>query len=72
MNPSLLPTLMRVPIFEGGGKVSFREKPVPQAGEGQLLVEVKANALCGSERWQFYEGTETTPGHEAAGVLIRQ
>ena len=61
---------MRVPIFEGGGKVSFREKPVPQAGEGQLLVEVKANALCGSERWQFYEGTETTPGHEAAGVVV--
>src|SRR5215217_8411570 len=70
MNPSLLPTVMRVPVFEGGGKVSFREKPVPQPGEGQLLVEVKANALCGSERWQFYEGTETTPGHEAAGVVV--
>jgi threonine dehydrogenase-like Zn-dependent dehydrogenase len=61
---------MRVPVFAGGGKISFQERTVPQPGPGQLLIEVKANALCGSERWQFYDGTETTPGHEASGVVI--
>jgi len=70
MNRSSLSTGMQVPVFAGGGKINFGEKPVPNAGDGQLLIQVKANALCGSERWQFYEGTETTPGHEAAGVVV--
>jgi threonine dehydrogenase-like Zn-dependent dehydrogenase len=70
MNASSIPALMKVPVFEGEGKISFREKPVPQPGANQLLIEVKANALCGSERWQFYDGTEITPGHEAAGVVV--
>ena len=34
-----------------------------------MLIQVRANALCGSERWQFLDGSEVTPGHEAAGVV---
>lgn len=65
-----IPDVMNVPVFTGGGKITFQEKSVPQPGTGQLLVQVRANALCGSERWQFYDGTETTPGHEAAGIVV--
>ena len=36
---------------------------------GQLLLQVGANALCGSERGQFYDGSEVTPGHEGAGIV---
>ena len=60
---------MTVPQFVGGGRIEFGEKPVPTPGPGQLLLQVKANALCGSERGQFYEGSPVTPGHEAAGVV---
>jgi threonine dehydrogenase-like Zn-dependent dehydrogenase len=60
---------MRVPRFVGGRKIEFGEKPVPIPGPGQLLIQVKANALCGSERPQFFEGSAVTPGHEAAGVV---
>ena len=60
---------MRVPRFLGQGKISFVEKSVPQPGAGQLLLQVKANALCGSERGQFLHGTEVTPGHEAVGIV---
>lgn len=63
------PEKMRVPRFVGGRKIEFGEKPVPAPGPGQLLVQVKANALCGSERPQFLDGTAVTPGHEAAGVV---
>src|SRR5215216_5828857 len=70
MSPFAIPAVMQVPAFTGGGKISIREKPVPQPGVGELLIQVKANALCGSERWQFYNGTETTPGHEAAGLVV--
>jgi len=61
---------MTVPRFLGNGKIDTVEKPVPEPGPGQLLVQVHANALCGSERPQFYGGTSVTPGHEAAGTVI--
>jgi threonine dehydrogenase-like Zn-dependent dehydrogenase len=60
---------MRAPRFVGDRKIEFGEKPVPSPGPGQLLIQVRANALCGSERPQFFEGTTVTPGHEAAGVV---
>lgn len=61
---------MRVPHFVGGGVIQFIEKAIPQPGPGQLLLQVKANALCGSERGQFFKGTPVTPGHEAAGIVV--
>lgn len=60
---------MRVPRFLGKGKIDFVEKAVPTPGAGQLLIEVKANALCGTDRIQFYNGSKVTPGHEAAGIV---
>ena len=60
---------MVVPRFLGAGEIDFVERPVPTPGPGQLLVRIRANALCGSERRQFFDGSEVTPGHEAAGVV---
>lgn len=57
-------------MFTGNKQIKFGEKPVPQPGVGQLLMRVQANALCGSEKPQFFDGTPTTPGHEAAGTVI--
>jgi threonine 3-dehydrogenase len=67
---SALPSVMRVPRFEGGGTITFAEKGVPEPGPGELLIAVKANALCGSERGQFHRGSAVTPGHEAAGIVV--
>lgn len=67
---SALPSRMTVPHFVGGGKISTIEKPVLEPGPGQLLVRVRANALCGSERPQYWNGTDVTPGHEAAGTVV--
>lgn len=64
-----VPRTMRIPQFLGNGQIDFQEVPVPIPGVGELLVEVKANALCGSERAQFNEGSAFTPGHEAAGIV---
>lgn len=61
---------MHSPRFLGQGKIDFVEKAMPQPGDGQLVLQVRANALCGSERGQFYNGTSITPGHEAAGVVV--
>ncbi len=65
-----LPAEVTVPHFVGQRQISTISKPVPQPGPGQLLLECKANALCGSERGQFIGGSSATPGHEAAGVVV--
>jgi threonine dehydrogenase-like Zn-dependent dehydrogenase len=67
---SSLPKTMRVPRFVGAGKIVFGETLVPEPGPGQLLVKVGANALCGEEREQYESGTDITPGHETAGVVV--
>ena len=61
---------MAVPRFVGVGRIVFSRQPVPVPADGQLLIQVRANALCGSERGQFFEGSGVTPGHEAAGVVV--
>ncbi len=65
-----LSSAMRVPRFVGEGRIEWGEKPVPEPGVGQLLLQARANALCGSEREQFRGGSAVTPGHEAAGVVV--
>ena len=65
-----VPAKCRVPAFVGNKQIKFSEKTVPQPGPGQLLLQVHANALCGSEKSQFFDGTATTPGHEAAGTVV--
>ncbi|MGO4110846.1 zinc-dependent alcohol dehydrogenase family protein [Paenibacillus sp. YAF4_2] len=65
-----VPQTMNIPLFVGKGKVEYGEKQVPVPGKGQLLMQVKANALCGSDRSQYYDGSTVTPGHEAAGIIV--
>lgn len=70
MIDSVIPDTICVPHFVGQGRIEFIQKPVNEPGPGQLLIQVKANALCGSERGQFANGSTVTPGHEAAGVVV--
>lgn len=60
---------MRAAKFAGDSKIAIEKKTVLMPAEGQLLIRVQANALCGSERGQFLRGAPVTPGHEAAGVV---
>jgi threonine 3-dehydrogenase len=71
MTSNTIPGEMLVPRFLGNstGEIVFVRKPVPEPGPGHLLIQVEANALCGSERRQFLDGSEVTPGHEAAGIV---
>jgi len=65
-----LPEQVTVPHFVGQRQITTTTKTVPRPGAGQLLLQVKANALCGSERPQWANGTTVTPGHEAAGIVV--
>ena len=61
---------MHVPHFVGQSRIDVVQKSVGRPGRGELLLQVKANAICGSERGQFLNGSAVTPGHEAAGIVV--
>jgi threonine 3-dehydrogenase len=63
MPDGTVPNEMVVPRFPGAGEIDVVEKRVPNPEAGQLLIRVKANAVCGAERGQFFAGSEVTPGH---------
>lgn len=62
-------TTMLVPRFQGDGRIGSWERPIPEPGPGELLIRVRANAICGTDRAQWLRGSAVTPGHEAAGVV---
>jgi threonine 3-dehydrogenase len=62
--------MQRVPHFLGESRIGWHERVVPAAGPGELLLRVRANALCGTDRGQLTNGSTITPGHEAAGEVI--
>ena len=59
------------PRFTGAGKIEFAHHEYPDPGPGQLLLAVQANALCGTDRHQYYDGSPVVPGHEAAGTVLQ-
>ena len=60
----------------GDKEVEIRDVPEPQMGSGQVMVEVKATGVCGSDvhMWRNMQSWEITLplvlGHEFAGVII--
>jgi threonine 3-dehydrogenase len=61
---------VRAPHFRGGGRIEFEERRIPDPASGQLLLRVRANAICGTDRAQYQQGSAVTPGHETAGVVV--
>jgi threonine 3-dehydrogenase len=64
---SAIPASQHAPQFVGGGRIEWRDRPVPRPGAEMLLVRVRANALCGTDREQLASGSPVTPGHEVVG-----
>lgn len=58
------------PVFAGDGRIEFTDRSYPDPGPGQLLLAVQANALCGTDRDQYFGGSRVVPGHEAAGTVL--
>jgi threonine dehydrogenase-like Zn-dependent dehydrogenase len=57
-------------MFLGEGRISFQEHEWPDPGPGQLVIRVRANAICGTDRHQFLHGSAVIAGHEAAGEVV--
>lgn len=66
----------------GDKKCEIREVPVPQPGFGQVLIQTRASALCGSDLRSIYRpkvhktGAEgylgVIAGHEPCGIVVKK
>jgi len=66
---------MRALIFEGPNRLSLREIPRPEPGDGEVLIRVHVAAICGSDV-RIMSGRKTRDvrmgypiGHECAGTI---
>jgi 2-desacetyl-2-hydroxyethyl bacteriochlorophyllide A dehydrogenase len=65
---------MRAIVFDAAGSLALREIDDPTPGEKEVIVEVAAVGVCGTDAHVFdgeFEGTvfPLIPGHEASGVV---
>jgi L-iditol 2-dehydrogenase len=67
---------MRAALLYGKEDLRVEDVPVPRIGEGEVLLRVKASAICGTDVRMFRNGARgATPqsplvlGHEVSGVI---
>lgn len=66
---------MRAVVFETAGHLSLTERNEPVCGPKDVLIEVAAVGVCGTDAHVFdgeFEGTifPLVPGHEATGTIV--
>ncbi|MCA9836953.1 MAG: zinc-binding dehydrogenase [Trueperaceae bacterium] len=73
-------TTMQGALLPGNSTVEMKEFPVPEPGHGQVLVQVKASTICGSDIRAIYrehigkgpEGYQgVIAGHEPCGQIVK-
>jgi L-iditol 2-dehydrogenase len=73
-----MPKANRVAYVDAEHRITLKQEPAPEPGPGQVLVELKANGICGSDLHFWREGRlgnfvvtrPYVPGHEACGVVV--
>ena len=66
---------MKEVVITGPKQYKIREVPVPKPGDGEVLIQMKAAGVCGSDVHQFLGENPNAvfprvPGHENAGVIV--
>jgi 2-desacetyl-2-hydroxyethyl bacteriochlorophyllide A dehydrogenase len=66
---------MRAVVFEEAGHLTLSERPEPTPGPKDVVIEVAAVGVCGTDTHVFdgeFEGTvfPLVPGHEATGTVV--
>lgn len=76
---------MKAIIFPGSGALEVVEKPLPEAGPGEIVIDIRASGVCGSDLHFLHASAEeqrhsklgkgldreptVTPGHEIVGIV---
>lgn len=68
-----VPKTMRAGVYRERGVVRVEEVPVPQVGEGEVLIKVAACGICGTDIKKIFQRYVEPPqilGHELAGTVV--
>lgn len=76
--PAPRPTTTRAAVLHGAGDLRTTELPIPALGPDDVLIQVAAVGVCGSDMHYFAHGRNgtnvlrqpTVLGHEAAGTVV--
>jgi L-iditol 2-dehydrogenase len=65
--------LMRVAMYYNNQDIRLEERPQPEIGEGELLIEVAASGICGTDVMEWYRIKKAPRilGHEITGRIIQ-
>lgn len=67
------PSRMLANVFRGPMKFGLEEKPIPNAGPGEAVVQVRLTTICGTDihiiRGEYPVPPGLTIGHEAVGTI---
>ena len=65
---------MKAAVYYDRDDIRVEEVPVPEIGEGEILLKVYACGLCGTDIYKILHKAVTTPivlGHEIAGEIVK-
>jgi L-iditol 2-dehydrogenase len=65
---------MAAVVYHGVNDVRMEEVPVPEIGQGEILVRVHTCGICGTDLKKIATGSHSAPrifGHETAGVVAK-
>src|SRR5712691_5770125 len=68
-----IPKTMRAGVYREKGVVRVEEVPVPEVGEGEVLIKVAACGICGTDIKKIFHAYVAPPqilGHELAGTVV--
>jgi L-iditol 2-dehydrogenase len=68
-----IPKTMRAGVYREKGVVQVEEVPVPEVGEGEVLIKVAACGVCGTDIKKIFQRYVEPPqilGHELAGTVV--
>src|SRR5438105_292872 len=64
---------MKANVFRAPGKFGLEEKPIPRAGYGEAVIQVRLTTICGTDihivKGEYPVQPGLTIGHEAVGVI---
>jgi hypothetical protein len=66
---------MRAAVLHAPGDLRLEDRPVPEPKQGEVLVAVRYNGLCGTDVTEFTKGPLMVPlttRHPRAGISARR
>jgi L-iditol 2-dehydrogenase len=67
-----LPATMQAAVYRGINDVRIETVPVPAIGPGEVLIQVHACGICGTDLKKIHTGSHSAPrifGHETVGTI---